>query len=104
MRSILEKIAKNSKVLESKELAHDIQENLVRALQKQHKDVKDLGYKGGPFWVLIGADTPSVLVEVSYLSNAKEEIRLKDTQYRQNIAQGIYSGIKEYIQSLGKGI
>ncbi len=104
MRSILEKIAKNSKVLESKELAQDIQGNLVRALQKQHKDVKDLGYKGGPFWVLIGADTPSVLVEVSYLSNAKEEIRLKDTQYRQNIAQGIYSGIKEYIQSLGKGI
>jgi len=63
-----------------------------------------LGYKGGPFWVLIGAETPSVLVEVSYLSNSKEETRLKNTQYRQNIAQGIYSGIREYINSLGKGI
>ena len=104
MRSILEKIAKNSKVLESKELADNIQTNVVRALQKQYKDVKDLGYKGGPFWVLIGADTPSVLVEVSYLSNAKEEIRLKNAQYRQNIAQGIYNGIKEYINSLGKGM
>lgn len=104
MRNILEKIAKNSKILESKELADKIQQNLVDALQKQHEDIKDLGYKGGPFWVLIGVDTPSILVEVSYLSNAKEEARLKDPKYRQNIAQGIFAGIKAYIQSLGKGI
>jgi N-acetylmuramoyl-L-alanine amidase len=104
MKGILEKIAKNSKVMESKELANDIQKNLVLTLQKQHKDVKDLGYKGGPFWVLIGAETPSILVEVSYLSNVKEEARLKNAQYRQNIAQGIYNGIKEYMNSLGKGI
>lgn len=104
MRSILEKIAKNSKVLESKELANDIQINLVSSLRKNYKDVKDLGYKGGPFWVLIGVETPSILVEVSYLSNSKEETRLKNAQYRQNIAQGIYNGIKEYINSLGKGI
>jgi N-acetylmuramoyl-L-alanine amidase len=104
MRSILEKIAKNSKVMESKELAKDIQKNLVLTLQKKYKDVKDLGYKGGPFWVLIGVETSSVLVEVSYLSNSKEETRLKNAQYRQYIAQGIYSGIKEYVNSLGKGI
>ena len=104
MRSILEKIAKNSKVMESKELANNIQKNLVLILQKEYKDVKDLGYKGGPFWVLIGVETPSVLVEVSYLSNTKEEIRLKNAQYRQYIAQGIFSGIKEYVNSLGKGI
>jgi len=104
MRSILEKIAKNSKVMESKELANDIQKNLVLTLQKKYKDVKDLGYKGGPFWVLIGVETPSVLVEVSYLSNSREETRLKNVQYRQYIAQGIYNGIKEYMNSLGKGI
>jgi N-acetylmuramoyl-L-alanine amidase len=104
MRNILEKIAKNSKVMESKELANDIQQNLVSTLQKQYKDVKNLGYKGGPFWVLIGVETPSILVEVSYLSNSKEEGRLKNAQYRQNIAQGIYSGIKEYMNSLGKGL
>jgi len=103
MRSILEKIAKNSKVMESKELANDIQKNLVLTLQKIHKDVKDLGYKGGPFWVLIGVETPSVLVEVSYLSNSREETRLKSARYRQYIAQGIYNGIKEYMNSLGKG-
>ena len=104
MRSILEKIAKNSKVMESRELANDIQKNLVLTLKKQYKDVVDLGYKGGPFWVLIGVETPSILVEVSYLSNSKEEGRLKNAQYRQYIAQGIYSGIKEYMNSLGKGI
>lgn len=104
MKSILEKIAKNSKIMESKELANNIQENLVVALRKRHKDVIDLGYKGGPFWVLIGVETPSVLVEVSYLSNTKDEARLKNAQYRQSIAQGIYNGIKEYMNSLGKGI
>ena len=104
MRSILEKIAKNSKVMESRELANDIQKNLVLTLKKQYKDVVDLGYKGGPFWVLIGAETPSILVEVSYLSNSKEEGRLKNAHYRQYIAQGIYSGIKEYMNSLGNGI
>lgn len=104
MRSILEKIAKNSKVMESKELADNIQKNLVVTLQKKYKDVVDLGFKGGPFWVLIGAETPSVLVEVSYLSNAKDETRLKNAQYRQSIAQGIYSGIMDYMDSLGKGI
>jgi N-acetylmuramoyl-L-alanine amidase len=104
MKSILEKIAKNSKVMESKELANDIQKNLVLAIRKLHKDVVDLGYKGGPFWVLIGVETPSILVEASYLSNSKEESRLKKAQYRQQIAQGIYNGIKEYMNSLGKGI
>jgi N-acetylmuramoyl-L-alanine amidase len=104
MKSILEKIAKNSKVMESKELADDIQKNLVMALRKLHKDVVDLGYKGGPFWVLIGVETPSILVEASYLSNSKEESRLKNARYRQQIAQGIYNGIKEYMNSLGKGI
>ena len=44
------------------------------------------------------------MVEVSYLSNSKEETRLKSAQYRQYIAQGIYNGIKEYMNSLGKGM
>ena len=104
MKNILEKIVKNSKFIESKELAESIQKNLVQSLKKDHKDIIDLGYKGGPFWVLIGVETPSVLVEVSHLSNLKEETKLKNSQYRQSIAQGIYNGIMDYIDSLGKGI
>ncbi len=104
MRNILEKIVKNSKFVESKKLAESIHKNLIHTLETTYRDIKDLGHKGGPFWVLIGVEVPSILVEVSYLSNAREEIRLKNPQYRQLIAQGIYNGIAEYIQSLGKGI
>jgi N-acetylmuramoyl-L-alanine amidase len=103
MKTILEKIVKNSKIIESKELAESIQKSLISTLKKNYKDVNDLGFKGGPFWVLIGVETPSVLVEVSHLSNTKEEAKLKTPQYRQCIAQGIYSGITGYINSLGKG-
>jgi N-acetylmuramoyl-L-alanine amidase len=103
MKDIIEQIAKRSKSLESKELATSIQENLVGDLSKKYKYIKNLGVRGGPFWVLIGGDMPSVLVEISHLSNAREEQRLKTTGYRQNIAQGIFTGIIKYINSLGKG-
>lgn len=104
MKEIIQKIVRNSKIVESKELAEKIQKNLVGYLSKNHKSVKDLGVKGGPFWVLIGVEeAPSVLVEISHLSNLMEEARLKSPQYRQQIAQGIYQGILEYVRSLGKG-
>ena len=103
MKEIIQKIVRNSKIVESKELAEKIQKNLVGSLSQQYKDVKDLGVKGGPFWVLIGVeDVPSVLVEISHLSNPREELRLKSPQYRQQVAQGIFKGIVEYIHSLGK--
>lgn len=104
MMEIIKKIVKNSKINESKELAEKIQRNLVKSLSIKYRNVKDLGVKGAPFWVLIGLEqVPSVLVEISHLSNLKEETRLKTPQYRQQIAQGIYQGIFEYIHSLGKG-
>jgi len=103
MKDIIQKIARNSKIQESKELSQRIQKNLIASLNKSYAGVKDLGVKGGPFWVLIGGEMPSILVEVSHLSNQKEEARLKTSQYRQKIAQGIFDGITEYINSLGKG-
>jgi N-acetylmuramoyl-L-alanine amidase len=103
MKSILEKIVKNSKIQESLALAQAIQKNLVRALAQDLPSIQDLGVKGGPFWVLIGGEMPSVLVEVSHLSNAKEEAKLKTPKYRNLAAQGIYDGIMEYVRSLGKG-
>lgn len=103
MDKIIKKIVQNSKIIESKELAQKIQENLVKCLSRNYTEIKDLGTKGGPFWVLIGSEMPSVLVEVSHLSNAQEAQRLKSGAYRQQIAQGIHEGIMAYIQSLGKG-
>jgi N-acetylmuramoyl-L-alanine amidase len=103
MRSILEKIVNNSKIKESLALAQDIQKNLVKSLARDLPGIQDLGVKGGPFWVLIGGEMPSVLVEVSHLSNAKEEAKLKTQKYRELAAQGIYDGIMEYVHSLEKG-
>ncbi len=103
MKSILDKIVQNSNVQESYNLAKAIQKYLVRDLATDLPGIKDLGVKGAPFWVLIGSDMPSVLVEISHLSNAKEEAKLKTAKYRELAAQGIFDGIMEYVHSLGKG-
>ena len=102
MADIITSIVSNSKIIESKQLARIVQANLVNCLYEKYEGVKDMGVKGGPFWVLIGGEMPSALVEVSYLSNATEEQRLKDSRYLKLVAQGIYGGIIEYIKSLGK--
>jgi N-acetylmuramoyl-L-alanine amidase len=103
MKTVLQTIVRNSKIQESRDLAELIQKNLVKTLSSDLPAIKNLGVKGGPFWVLIGGEMPSVLVEISHLSNAKEEAKLKTKKYRELAAQGIYDGIMEYIRSLGKG-
>jgi N-acetylmuramoyl-L-alanine amidase len=102
MKSILEQILKNAKNSESKALSGMIQQNLVKKLKMKYNDIYDLGVKKAPFYVLAGAQMPSVLAEVSFLSNYAEGKRLKTQQYRQRIAQGLFDGIMEYIKSLGK--
>jgi N-acetylmuramoyl-L-alanine amidase len=104
MRETIQKILQNTKIPESKELAHTVQRNLVKSLSQKYSEVKDLGVKGGPFWVLIGAEVPSVLVEISFLSNSTEEKRLGNSAYRQTIAHGIYQGIIAYKSTLEKGV
>lgn len=103
MKDIIQKIVKNSKIMESKDLAEKVQTQLVKQLSRKYNKIKNIGVRGGPFWVLIGGEMPSILVEISHLSNRREESRLKTPQYRENVAQGIYNGIMTYIQSLGKG-
>ncbi|MDD8020247.1 MAG: N-acetylmuramoyl-L-alanine amidase [Acidobacteriota bacterium] len=103
MKLIVDKIIKNNKYEESRALAEKIHHQLLGHL-KQHFGPRDnLGVKGGPFWVLIGSEMPAVLVEVSHLSNQKEEEALKTDFYRENIATGLFRGIMEYVKSLGKG-
>ena len=103
MKSTLGKIVQNSKILESRDLADRIQKNLVKSLSRHYSGVVDLGVRGGPFWVLIGGEMPSVLVEISHLSHATEEERLRSPAYRKQVAQGIFDGIVEYMKALGKG-
>jgi len=102
MKSIVEKIIKNSKYEESRELAEKIHNNLLGHLKKNFGSRDDLGVKGGPFWVLIGSEMPAILVEVSHLSNEKEEKALKTDIYREAVATGLFRGIMDYVKSLGK--
>ncbi|MCP2519200.1 N-acetylmuramoyl-L-alanine amidase [SCandidatus Aminicenantes bacterium Aminicenantia_JdfR_composite] len=104
MEEIIKKIIQNSKIEESRELAFNIQKNIIKSLSPIYPNIKDLGVKGGPFWVLIGADMPAVLIETSFLSNPYENVKLKSDEYRQRIAEGICDGIIDYINSLGKNV
>ena len=103
MKNIIQAIVRNSKIQESKELAEKIHGGLLKSLSAKYPGMNSLGVKGGPFWVLIGGEMPSMLVEISHLSNSTEEARLKTPAYRAIVVQGIYEGIMEYIRSLGKG-
>jgi N-acetylmuramoyl-L-alanine amidase len=102
MRTILDQILQNSKIVESKILAQYIQENMVGNLKIKFTEIEDLGVKKAPFYVLLGAQMPSALVEVSFLSCRDEASRLAMPAYRQAIAAGLYLGIINFIQSLGK--
>jgi N-acetylmuramoyl-L-alanine amidase len=100
---IISQILREDKIKESTDLAERMQERLAKHLNTRYKGVKDLGVKSGPFWVLIGGDMPSVLIEISHLSNSQEESRLRTEGYRRDVALGLYQGILDYIESLGKG-
>ncbi len=100
--ALLNAIALNNKLDESRELATILQTSMVRRLTAQNKNVRDLGVKQAPFVVLIGAQMPSVLSEISFLSNRNEASLLKQSTYRQHIAQALCDAIVKYQGSLKK--
>lgn len=100
LEDLVKKIARNEKIDESKEFAEDIQDSLAKRMQKTSKTVKDRGVRKAPFVVLIGADMPSILTEISFLSNPADEKLLKQPEYRQRVAEGLYQGVASYLQSL----
>lgn len=102
MKSLLEQILKTSKISESRVFTKLIQKTLVKQLRKKYKYIDSMGNRKAMFIVLVGARMPSVLVEVSYLSNQMEGKRLKSPAYRYSIAEGLYFSIISYIKSLGK--
>jgi N-acetylmuramoyl-L-alanine amidase len=73
---------------------------LALRIQKAAKTVRNRGVRKAPFVVLIGADMPSILTEISFLSNAADESLLKRPDHRQRVAEGIYQGVASYLQSL----
>ena len=100
--TIVKAITLNNKLAESREFASLLQTAMVRRLRTQSTGVKDLGVKQAPFVVLIGADMPSVLTEIAFLTNRPESGLLKQTTYRQQIAQALKDAVVRYQESLKK--
>jgi N-acetylmuramoyl-L-alanine amidase len=99
---IVRAIALNDKLDESRDLAGLVQRAMVRRLRTQNKNVRDLGVKQAPFVVLIGAAMPSVLAEISFLTNRPEAALLRTGTYRQRIAEALADAVMQYQQSLKK--
>jgi len=100
LQDLVLKITRTEKIDESKELAEDIQDSLSRRIQKTNKPVKNRGVRKAPFVVLIGAAMPSILTEISFLSNPADEQLLKKPEQRQKVAEGLYQGMASYLESM----
>ncbi len=100
LQGLVEKIAMAEKVDESKEFATHIQSKVWRTQAVRNRRVADRGVKKAPFVVLIGANMPSALSEIAFLSNPAEEILLKTEGHRQKIAEALFAGILGYVESL----
>ncbi len=94
---ILQDLARKNKNEESMRLAHSVQNSMVNTLKKDYTKIEDLGVKYALFYVLVGAEMPSILVEVSFISNRVEEKRLASDAYKNKIAEAIAQGINSYI-------
>jgi N-acetylmuramoyl-L-alanine amidase len=96
-REIIEKLGQKLKLQESRELAYSIQKNLFVNMKKESGNAYNFGVKRAPFVVLLGAEVPAVLTEVSCLSNRQEEKQLTTAAHRENIAHYLEAGILDYI-------
>jgi N-acetylmuramoyl-L-alanine amidase len=97
---LVKSIALHNKVDESRDLAVYIQSGLARKLQPANRNLKNLGVKQAPFVVLIGAAMPSVLAEISFLTNPQDLTLVRTPAYRQRIAEGLFDAIRKYQTSL----
>jgi N-acetylmuramoyl-L-alanine amidase len=101
LKDVLEKIALKDKIDESREFASRLQTSLY-TLTKTNVPAKNRGIKKAPFVVLIGAQMPSVLAEIGFLTNSNDEALMRKTEHRQKIAEALYKGIAAYAESLSQ--
>jgi N-acetylmuramoyl-L-alanine amidase len=102
LQSILNDLMLNTKISESSKLAHEVQRGIMGLVEKKYSEVKDLGVKQAPFYVLIGAEMPAVLVETGFITNPGERKRLQSKKYLETLADGILSGLEGYMRSLSR--
>jgi N-acetylmuramoyl-L-alanine amidase len=102
LQKILNDLMLNTKIHESNNLAHEIQRGMVSRVREMYSRARDLGVKQAPFYVLIGAEMPAILVETGFLTNRYEMKRLASKPYQESLAAGICVGIRSYIESISQ--
>ena len=102
LQSILNDLMLNTKISESSKLAHHVQRGVLGQVKKKYENVRDLGVKQAPFYVLIGAEMPAILVETGFMTNPVERRRLQNRKYLETLADGIVAGVERYMRSLSK--
>jgi N-acetylmuramoyl-L-alanine amidase len=101
LQDLVKKIALKEKIEESREFAADVQQSLYTGLAPtRSSSLRDRGVKKAPFIVLIGANMPSILAEISFISNPGDEHKLETPEYRQKIAESLYRGVAKYVGGL----
>jgi N-acetylmuramoyl-L-alanine amidase len=95
-KSIFLNTLNSEKIVASHKLAIDLQASILASLRAKYRGVKDSGVREGPFWVLVGAQMPAVLIETGFISNPNEAIRLKNRTYQDYFARGIADGVDGY--------
>jgi N-acetylmuramoyl-L-alanine amidase len=100
LQDLVKKIALKEKIEESREFAWDVQQSLHNGLAAKSPAIRDRGVKKAPFIVLIGANMPSILAEISFVSNPADERHLATSEYRERIAESLYRGIAKYVNGL----
>jgi N-acetylmuramoyl-L-alanine amidase len=100
LSDLVKKIALDDKINESRAFAEDVDQSLYNGLESGNPGLRDRGVKKAPFVVLIGANMPSILAEISFLTNPDDASELRDSAYRQRIAEALYRGVARYVSSL----
>ncbi len=100
LSDLVKKIALQDKINESRTFAEDVDESLYSGLERGNQGLKDRGVKKAPFVVLIGANMPSILAEISFLTNPDDAHELRQPRYRERIAESLYRGVAGYVSSL----
>ena len=98
LQTILSDLMQNAKINESSRLAYHVQESLYKHMKKKYSRIKNKGVKQAPFYVLLGAQMPSILIETSFISNSRECKRLINPKYQNHLCDAIVKGIRSYIK------
>jgi N-acetylmuramoyl-L-alanine amidase len=100
LSDLVKKIALKDKIDESKELAADVDASLYAGLHRGNPALRNRGVKKAPFVVLIGANMPSILAEISFVTNPETAEKLETPEYRERVAESLYRGIAVYAQGI----